>query len=1112
MMRFSQYRFCLGVGLVFLMAVGVAGDPLAPPSKGTGATLFTVMPAGQTGIVVENNYADPGMWKERYRELTFGAMGTGVAIGDYDNDGRPDVFVVSKTETSRLFRNLGNWKFLDVTESAGLAGASGLIDQGVAWLKSFTGDAKPAVDEMVNWQQGAAFADVNNDGRLDLYVCRFGAANELWINQGNGTFVNEAATRGLAVVDGSGMGAFADYDRDGWLDVYLQTNMYDVANHPSGRPDRLFRNRGDGTFEETTRRAGISGETSGHSVTWWDFDEDGWPDIYVANDFAVADRLYRNNGNGTFTDVMDATIARSPYYSMGSDQGDVNNDGRVDLYVADMAASTAERDLRGMAGSRARGQKHPSRLGETAQYMRNALYLNTGESKLIEAAELAGLARTDWTWSVRWADLDNDGWLDLHVTNGMNREYHNNDLLQKIMVSEDPSEPVRIMRESPVMVEENFAFRNLGDLQFENVGSAWGLAEKGVSFGTALGDLDGDGDLDMVYGNYERGPTVLRNDGVQGNRLLLDLRGTESNRFGIGARVKIETKAGTQVRVLTASQGYLSASEPVVHFGLGEEQSVRRIEITWPNGKQQVLEDVTANQRLKVFEKDAAESGLAPQKERAWFVESATAMQVNLTAPDEVTDEEIMRPLQPWRVGHAGPHLASGDLNGDGRTDVVMTSTSGAPARLLLARAGGGFVVSDLPGMPAGAEEGPAVLVDADGDGDLDLVRTRAGAVFAPESENYRPTLWLNRGDGSLALATASWLPPVSISVGAVAVGDFDRDGRDDVFLGARGVPGRYPDAGRSVWLLNREDRFEAVDMTPAVASAEADMITAAWAGDVDQDGWIDLVVTTDWGGVKYWQNEAGQRFVDRSASVGFESAGTGWWRSVAADDFNGDGVVDFVVGNAGLNTPYSASASEPALLYVGRFGGRRPVLVEAGWANGITVPLRSRQDLSAEVRNVARQFRRNEDFTRATLAEIFGADKLAEARRLAVTELRSGVLLSGPDGQYRFEALPLIAQVSPLNAIVTGDFNDDGHADIYGVQNDYSPIDLVGRFEGGLSQLLIGDGQGGFTAVEPSESGLMVPGEARDVVLVDGNDAGLSDLLVVRRNAKAMIWVRTQP
>ncbi|HYD83988.1 MAG TPA: VCBS repeat-containing protein, partial [Opitutus sp.] len=377
--------------------------PLAAISGPRGNTLFTLLKPEETGFLAENRYADPRIWGERFREFEMGAIGTGIAVADYDDDGRPDIFVVSKTESSRLFRNLGDWKFEDVTERAGIA------DHGAA---------------AQIWKQGAAFSDVDNDGWLDLYVCRFDAPNLLYINQGDGTFVEEAARRGLAVVDASGMAAFCDYDRDGWLDVYLQTNLYKNAERPDGQRDYLFRNNGDGTFTNVTDRAGIRGETQGHSATWWDYDRDGWPDLYVANDFAPADQLYRNNGDGTFSDVLDQVVPHTPYSSMGSDLGDINNDGLIDFFVADMATTTHAKDLRTMAEVRARA-RDPRDRAQAPQYTRAALYVNTGVGRLLEGALLAGVAATDWAWSVRFEDLDNDGRLDLHVTNGMFREIHN---------------------------------------------------------------------------------------------------------------------------------------------------------------------------------------------------------------------------------------------------------------------------------------------------------------------------------------------------------------------------------------------------------------------------------------------------------------------------------------------------------------------------------------------------------------------------------------------------------------------------------------------------------------------------------------------------------------
>ena len=511
----------LASGRVSMATTGLQETPLRTTAPARGATLFTLMPSGRTGVVTENNYDDPRMWRERFQEFKFGAMGTGVAVGDVDGDGRPDIFVVSKTGSSRLFRNLGDWKFADVTQQAGISEPG-----------------KPGA-----WTQGAAFADVNNDGRLDLYLCRFGAPNLLFMNQGDGTFREEAAERGLAVVDASGMGAFCDYDRDGWLDVYVQTNLLDAVKAPSGQGDYLFHNRGDGTFENVTDHSGVRGETMGHSATWWDYDADGWPDLYIANDFATPDSLYRNNRDGTFTNALNQALAQTPHSSMGSDLGDVDNDGRVDLLVADMAATTREKDQRGMAKIRALLDSTVEQPGTAFQFMRSMLYLGTGTGWLREGALLAGVAATDWTWSVRFEDFNNDGRLDAHVTNGMVRELHNADMVQDISASETLEAGMRLEQSAPVLAERNLAYRNEGGLQFSEVGREWGLDQTGVSFGAATGDFDGDGDLDLVFGNYQAGPTLLRNDS-SGHRVVIALRGTNSNRFGVGATVRIESALG----------------------------------------------------------------------------------------------------------------------------------------------------------------------------------------------------------------------------------------------------------------------------------------------------------------------------------------------------------------------------------------------------------------------------------------------------------------------------------------------------------------------------------------------------------------------------------------
>ena len=965
---------------------GLQEAALAPRSGPRTATMFVTLPSERTGIVTENDYSDPGMWADRYQELVYGATGTGVTIGDYDNDGKPDLFIVSKTGQNRLFRNLGDWKFEDVTPKAGLTKSRSSVDQGVAWMKSLVGSTAdaPTAADLKAWRQGATFVDVNNDGWLDLYVCRFAAPNLLYINQHDGTFKEEAAARGLAITDACGMAAFCDYDRDGWLDVYVQTSMLDATAHPNGQRDYLFHNRGDGHFVNVTDRAGIAGESMGHSATWWDYDNDGWPDLYVTNDYAAPDHLYRNNRDGTFTDTINQVVPHLPYYAMGSDLGDINNDGLIDLFVADMAATTHEKDQRGMAYSRASAQLPPKDPLTAPQLMHNALFLNTGTGKCLEAAYLAGLAATDWTWSVRFEDLDNDGRLDLHVTNGMTREYHSVDLLSRIMGAEGQLESRGVVRASPKLTERHLAFRNLGDLQFSDVSTAWGLDERGVSFGAAFGDLDGDGDLDLVYANYERGVTVLRNDSDSGHRLIVALRGTQSNRFGVGAIVRIETASGVQVRPLVLARGYLSSSEPVLHFGLGEDTRIQRLTVAWPSGQTQTFTDLAVDRRLTITE--PAE----PRARPAAAAPSPTGQFIEVKAP----------PILPLQL----PDAAKPD-------DIV-------------------------------------------------------------------------------------------------AKADFDRDGQMDCFIGGRAQLGKLSPLSRSTLLAGRAGRFE--DVTEAIAPALRNVgrVTAALWSDVDQDGWPDLLIALDWGPIKYFHNNHGQTFEDWTEKAGFAAAGTGWWTSLASADFNGDGRPDFVAGNLGLNTPYRASADHPALLFSGRFTeGGGQLRVEAYYEGDRLFPWATRKELGSKISSILKRFPKNDPYARATLGEILGEDRLAAAQRYAATEFRSGVFLSQADGTYRFTPLPRLAQIAPLQSVVAGDFDGDGYADIYAVQNSYAPDPVAGRFDGGLSQLLRGNGQGNFTVVPPAESGLIVTGESTALAVVDFNEDGWPDFLIARNNASATAY-----
>ncbi|HVU35575.1 MAG TPA: FG-GAP-like repeat-containing protein [Opitutaceae bacterium] len=1068
---------------------GLVATPLNPPSGPAGATMFTLMPPARTGIGTTNRYDDPRMWGKRNYEFEVGAIGTGVAIGDYDGDGLPDLFIVSKVESGRLFRNLGNFHFQDVTKEAGLEDDSGA------------------------WKQGTTFVDVNNDGRLDLYVCRFRAPNQLFINQGDGTFKEEAAARGLAVVDACGMASFCDYDRDGWPDVFIQTNLKDFRASPTGQRDYLFHNNGNGTFTDVTDAAGILRQPAqGHSAIWWDYDEDGWPDLYVANDFDPSDVLYHNNHDGTFTDVINRVVPHQPFSSMGSDVADVDNDGHLDLFATDMRGTTPQLVQRGLAALQY--EVDPGLNDETGtaiQIRANALYLNTGVGRCLEAAGLAGLSGTDWTWSPRFEDLDNDGRVDLFVTNGMDRDQIDLDLVNRRLAALSPAERVRIMRDSPVLRQANLAYRNLGHLRFENVGRKWGLDEVGVSFGTAFGDLDGDGDLDVVYTNYEKGATVLRNDSQTGHRVIIALRGTTSNRFGLGCRVEATSKSGLQVRVLTAARGYLSSSEPVVHFGLGDDPTIERLRIVWPSGRVQTFTNLPAGYRYTITEPSAAAAVASPPPARpaTLFQEISGSGGIRITQREEKLEGTVTQPLLPRRFNHRGPGVAVGDLDGDGVDEIVVGATSLDGVKILHHQPTGYHPVDPgAVGRPPSIDDGPPLLFDANGDGFNDLLCTGGGAALPAEDPAYEPRLWLNDGRGAFHPAPAGMMPSEPISVGAAVAADFNRDGKLDLFLGGRLLPGDYPEAATSALLFRQGGRF--VDVTDSVAPGlrNVGLVTSALATDVDGDGWVDLVVTLEWGGVRFFRNQQGHGFTDASGEWGFDRAGTGLWTSLAAGDFNHDGRLDYVVGNLGLNTPYTASRAHPLRLFVGDFAGSgTPQLVEALDDNGALLPLASRDELASRIPAVRRRFPSNDRYAAATLDQILGRDALSKADVYQAGELQSGILLSQPSGHYQFVPLPRYAQIAPIQGMVAGDFDGDGNCDVLLVANDYSPITARGRFDGGLGWLLRGDGRGGFEPMPIARSGWVVPGNAKGLAVADLDHDGRPDAVVTRNNDSMLLF-----
>ncbi len=1076
--------------------------------SGASSPLFERLSASQTGIDFTCQIEEQDARRYLYET---GFSGGGVAIGDFDNDGRPDVFLVSGPGLNRLYRQVADFRFEDVTEKAGVGG----------------GDA---------WGAGAAMADVNNDGRLDIYVCNYDSPNQLFINQGDGTFVNEAYDYGLAVADASLMAAFADYDLDGDLDMYLLTNRYVPPNgrpatppltivdgrpailpeyrkyydftvgnfldDRAGRSDALFRNNGDGTFTDVSEQAGLWGRFHGLSATWFDYNEDGYPDIYIANDFNGPDQLFRNDGNGTFADARETALPHMPWFSMGSDAADVNNDGHIDILVADMARTA---HLARMTSSVPVRDEHILGAYRPDQTMWNALFLNFGVDHFQEVAHLAGLDSTNWTWAVKLADFDNDGRVDAFFTNGFTRDFADAD--QVVTPQMEIGHTVWDAGQGFVTLrEQNLAFRNLGDVRFQDVSHHWGLDATGISMSAAYADIDRDGDLDLIVSNLNEPVAVYRNNASTGHSLLVRLEGGRSNRFGLGALLRAKTQAGEQVRWLSPMTGYNSTNEPLVHFGLGNETKVAELTVDWPSGQRQVFRDLKADTLFTIAEPDRPLPARTPRRKTpSWFARSPAL--VEAAHRERAFNELQQQPLLPHKFSQLGPGQAWADIDGDGDDDLYLGGAAGSAGTLWLNQGNDRFapLPSDALSADLECEDMGAVWLDADGDGDLDLYVVSGGVEAGDDNRLLRDRLYWNDGHGLLTKAAADELPPLEDSGGPVCAADFDRDGDLDLFVGGRVVPGRYPATPASRLLRNEGGKF--VDVTESIAPQllRTGLVTSALWSDADNDGWPDLVVAHEWGPIKLYHNDAG-RLADQTEAAGL-SRFVGWWNGITGRDVDNDGDIDYVATNFGLNSKYHATAAAPFQMYYGDFSGLgRPYTVETEMENGTLYPMRDRFSVSRDNPLLTSRYRTEAAYGKATLADVYG-DDLNQAQVFTVNTLESGVFVNDGLGHFEFRPLPRMAQASAGYGVALADYDADGNVDLYLVGNDHSRLPPNDRIDGGLSLLLRGDGHGNFTPVPPDDSGLVVPGDAKSLALTDFNGDGWPDVVIGVNDAPMMAF-----
>ena len=1080
-------------------------DDVPPPAR--AGQLFTLMPSSYTGVRFENRVTDTREFNVfTYRNFYNGG---GVALGDLSGDGLPELVLTSNQGGPRLYLNLGQFRFRDITQEAGVA-------------------------EQDRWTTGVTLADVNGDGLLDIYVCHAGLksaarANTLYINQGvrDGIprFREMAAQYGIADTGYSTQAAFFDYDGDGDLDLFLIRNSPRAVATIAVRNQRtirdplggheLYRNDG-GHFVNVSAQAGIYGPEIGFGlgIAVADVNRDGRPDVYVANDFFERDYLYINKGDGTFAEVLDGALPVSSYFSMGVDIADVDNDGWPDIYTADMLPEDDYRLKTTSAFEPWESFQAKARDGFDHQLMRNMLQRNNRDGTFSDIGQLAGVARTDWSWAALIADFDLDGNKDIFVANGLAKDVTSQDYIaflgnDQTMLQATRGERVDFMSLINAMGStklRNYAFRNNGDLTFTKVSAAWGVDQPSFSNGAAYGDLDGDGAPDLVVNNVNDEAFIYRNNAraqLPANHYLqVRLEGDSANRFAVGARVTLQTRDRQFMQELEPTRGFQSSVDYTLTFGVGRIDTLESVTVDWPDGRTSGMKHVGTNQRITLRPPDRRSLSLTarPPTARSPLFRDVTS-QVGLDfkhQENEFVDFDREQ-LIPKMVSTEGPFVTVGDVNGDGLDDFFISGAKGQPSALYVQRPNGTFVATNkaLLDRDRISEDLGAAFFDANGDGKLDLYVATGGNEFSALAPALEDRLYLGDGRGNLR-KTTNQLPPLFTSGSRVAVS------QDYVFVGGRVVPGRYGVDPPST-LLRNDGHGKFSDVTAQVAPdlAHIGMVTDAMWLDVDGDRRVDLVVVGEWMPITIFHNTGTK--LERVATRGLEHS-AGWWNRIIAGDFNGDGRIDFVVGNLGLNTRLHATPTEPARMYVKDFDGNGfPEQIVTCYENGVSLPLALRDELTAALPYLKPRYPKYSDYAGQTVEQVFGSGLDGAIVKQAET-FATTLALSNRDGSYTLVPLPREAQIAPVYGILAGDFDRDGNLDLLLAGNFEGVQPAIGQMSASYGLFLRGDGHGGFKPVGASASGFFVPGQARDIQRLRTRRG---DLYIVARNNDRPLFFR---
>ena len=1097
--------------------------------------LFQKLSTDETGISFTNTITED----KDYNVFTYQYYynGNGVAVGDVNNDGLADVFFTGNQTASKLYLNKGNFQFQDISSQAGVAGKKA-------------------------WRTGANMADVNGDGRLDIYVCYSGVgtdqdrANQLFINDGVNkdgvpVFLEKAAAYG---VDAEGtytsQSAFFDFDRDGDLDMFLlnhadgfyapffNTRRLRTLRHPKFG-DRLYRNDND-HFIDVSEEAGIygGGINFGLGISISDLNNDGWPDILVSNDFHEQDFCYINNRDGTFEEVSQRVFGHISRNTMGMDIADYNNDLLPDVVTLDMLPETNYRQKILQGADEYDKYTLMVDSGYGHQNNRNMLQLHRGFTTeglpvFSEIGQLSGISNTDWSWASLFADFDNDGRKDLFVTNGYLRESTNLDFI-KYDVQEALAEAARqgldistrqsyernmplyeMVKRMPSTRLSNYMFRNKGDLTFSDESKNWGLDEPGVSSGASYVDLDNDGDLDLIVCNNNDPVWLYKNNTnvIDGNNFIkVKLKGDRKNTFGIGAKVIITTDSNLQMQEMSPVRGYQSSVDYILNFGIGKQKQVKQIKVFWSSDSATIVNNPSINTTIAINKTQSVHIDTVTAGQPLLFSDITKESGINFIHAENHYVDFKRELLIPYELSKQGPKIAKGDVNGDGLEDVYIGGAAEQSGALYVQTKEGRFNKGDAQPWLADAiyEDIGSTFFDADNDGDLDLYVVSGGSEWSGAVPGLQDRLYINDRKGNFA-RTQMALPVEMYSGSCVKAFDYDKDGDMDLFVGARTVPGNYPFCAGNMLLRNdlnkstHEVRFTDVTKLANEHLFNVGMVTDASWTDIDNDSWPDLIIVGDWMPVKVFHNEKGKSFTDISTNTGLDKT-DGWWCKILPADIDKDGDMDFILGNMGSNTQFKANNRQPLITYADDFNNDGQIDPVMTWyIQGVSYPFNSRDELVEKLPQLNKQFLKYADFANATINDILTKEQIEKARKFYIYNTQTSLLINN-SGKFELKALPLEAQFSMMNAILYKDYDGDGREDILLAGNFYSFRVQQGRCDAGIGSLLKGDGKGNFFLVSPAITGLYISGDVRDIVEVY---SGKSNIMVISKNNDATQVIR---